>query len=211
MSLSEMLSRSDALHAALAEAVGELDHASLSVRGSVAMDALMVSAQHGQALRVLLAEDLGVSAMGILRMQYEAVLRAVWALFAGSVPDLAKLAAPLTPGTAKAAKSIGMPADLLGAIDKSDAPADLKRSLHEFRSSSWEVLNSYIHAGIHPLRRHDVQHEHELSVALRMSNGLAFVTCGLMVIVGQRPKRQADINIVGLSFADCMPPRYVPA
>jgi hypothetical protein len=211
MSLAVMLSRSDALHAALAEAVGELDEAPAGLRGSVAMDALMVSAQHGLALRLLMAEDLGVSAMGILRMQYEAVLRAVWALFGASAPDLAKLAAPLTPGTAKAAKSIGMPADLLGAIDKSNAPADLKRSLHEFRSSSWDVLNSYIHAGIHPLRRHDVQHEHELSVGLRMSNGLAFVTCGLMVIVGQRPKRQMDINLVSLRFLDCMPPRHEPA
>lgn len=55
------------------------------------------------------------------------------------------------------------------------------------------------------------QHEHELAVGLRMSNGLAFITCGLMVIVGQRPKRQMDINLVSLSFLDCMPPRHEPA
>lgn len=60
---------------------------------------------------------------------------------------------------------------------------------------------------IHPLRRHDGHAEHEFSVALRMSNGLAAITCALLVIVGQRPTRQADINLVCARFADCMPPR----
>lgn len=173
------------------------------------MDALMVAVKHAQALRLLLSADLGVSAIGALRMQYEAVDRAVWALFAASTSDLSALAAPLTPGTAKAAKSLGLPGELLGAIEKSEAPADLKRSLKEFRTSSWDFLNSYIHAGIHPLRRHDSHHEHELVSALRMSNGLAAVTCALMVIVGQWPKRQADINIACVSFPECMPPRHV--
>lgn len=211
MSLARLVARSEALHAALAEAVGEFDAGPVDNRMSVTMDALMVAAQHGQALRRLIAEDLGVSALGVLRMQYEAVLRAVWALFAASADSLAALAAPLTPGTAKMAKSIGLPGELLKAIVRSDAPADLKRSLQEFHGSSWDVLNSYIHAGIHPLRRHDGHAEHELSVAMRMSNGLAAVSCALQVIVGQRPTRQADINLVCACFADCMPPRHALA
>jgi hypothetical protein len=148
-----------------------------------------------------------VSRVGVLRMQYDAVLRAVSVLFAATRADVDALAAPLTPGTAKAARSLGLPAELLLAIEKSEAPLDLKRSLRKFRSSSWQILNSYVHAGLHPLRRQDAHHEHELATALRLSNGLAAIACGLMVIVGQRPKLQADINVACVSHPDCMPPR----
>jgi len=205
-----LLARSDTMHAALSEAVGTLE-VPMVVRATVTMDALMVAEQHGQALRHLLALDLGVSAMGLLRLHYEACLRAVWALYAASESDVLTLAAPLTPGTSKAAKSLGMPGELLDAIDKSAAPPDLKRSLREIRTSSWDIMNSYVHAGIHPLRRHESSHEHELTTALRVSNGLAAITCALMVIVGQQPKRQGDINVVCVGYQECMPPRHIPA
>lgn len=208
MELDILLERSDALHEALAEAVGDLDAVPAAERATVTMDALLLSNQHSTALRLTLEADLGASAIGLLRMQYEAVLRAVWALFAADASDIAALAAPLTPGTLKAAKSLGLAAELLTAIEKSQAPDDLKRSLREFRTSSWDVLNSYIHAGIHPLRRVDGNAVHELVTALKMSNGLAAISSALMVIVGQRSKRQGDINVVCAGYQDCMPARH---
>ncbi|URI07966.1 hypothetical protein MW290_05115 [Aquincola tertiaricarbonis] len=208
MDLVPLLERSDALHAALAQAVGVLNDILRAERATVTMDALLLSSQHAAALRLTLAAGLGASAIGLLRMQYEAVLRAVWALFAADASDVAALAAPLTTGTLKAAKSLGLAAELLTAIEKSQAPEDLKRSLREFRASSWDVLNSYIHAGIHPLRRADGNAVHELVVALKMSNGLAAITSALMVIVGQRPKRQVDINVVSTNSTDCLPQRH---
>lgn len=210
MRLTTLLARSEALHQALVEAVGDLDEVPAVPRATVTMDALMVASQHAAALRLLLSEDLGSTAIGVMRMQYEALVRAAWALFAASQQAIAALAAPLTPATSKAASSLGMPNELLKAIEKSEAPDDLKRVLREFRTSSWDFTNSYVHAGIHPLRRHDAHHEHELTTTLRLSNGLAAVACALMTIVGQRPKRQADINVVCTGFAECMPPRYQP-
>lgn len=209
MALATLLARSDALHEALSTAVGPLDAVPAAGRATVTMDALLISAQHSSALRLCMSADLGASSIGLLRMQYEAVLRAVWALFAADSNDIAALAAPLTTGTLKAAKNLGMAAEILSAIEKSEAPHDLKRSLREVRTSAWDVMNSYIHAGLHPLRRSDGNAEHELDLTLRVSNGLAAITCALMVVVGQRPKRQADINLVCLSFADCMPARHI--
>lgn len=209
MRLATLLLRSDALHSALKEATGELE-VPAEPRATVPMDALMVAAQHGQALRVLMEAGLGSSAMGMLRMQYEAVLRAVWALFAAGSCEVAAMAAPLTPGTSKTAKSVGgLPIDLLEAVEKSStAPPDLKRCMREFRTSSWDITNSYVHAGLHPLRRHDTQMEHELSIALRMSNGLSHLASGLMVIVARHPGRQADLNVVCIAYMECMPPRH---
>lgn len=95
------------------------------------------------------------------------------------------------------------------AIEAAQAPDDLKRSLREIRTSSWDVMNSYVHAGLHPLRRHDTVQEHEMTTSLRMSNGLSAITCCLITVVGQRPARQRDINIVCLAHPECMPPRHV--
>lgn len=209
MKLLTILARSEALHRALGEAVGEIHVNELDRRASVTMDALMVANQHGEALRALLDMDLGVSGVAMLRLQYEAVLRAVWTLWAANEQDLNKLSAPLTPATIKAANSLGMANDLLKAIEAAQAPDDLKRSLREIRTSSWDVLNSYVHAGLHPLRRHDTTQEHEMTTSLRMSNGLSAISCGLITVVGQQPARQRDINIVCLAHPECMPSRHV--
>lgn len=209
MKLLTVLARSEAFNRALAEAVGEVHVDGLDQRASVTMDALMVASQHGHALRALLDMDLGVSGVAMLRLQYEAVLRAVWTLWVASELELNKLSAPLTPATTKAANSLGMASVLLKAIEASQAPDDLKRSLREIRTHSWEVLNSYVHAGLYPLRRHDTAQDHETTISLRMSNGLAAVTCGLITVVALRPARQRDINIVCLAFPECMPPRQV--
>jgi hypothetical protein len=197
------------MHTALADAVGELTVDAADQRASVTMDALMVAAQHGEALRALLGLDIGVSGVALLRMQYDALLRAVWALFVATPKDLAALSAPLTPATTRAANKLGLTGQLLEAIERSAAPADLKRALREVRTSSWDVLNSYVHAALHPLRRLDSGQEHEMTTALRMSNGLAALTCGLMVVAGRVQARQHDINVVIVSFPECMPPRHM--
>lgn len=149
--------------------------------------------------------------MGLLRLQYEALLRAVWAFFAASEREVAAMAAPLTPGTTKAANSIGLPGQLLESIEACDAPEDLKRTLREIRASSWGVMNSYVHAALHALRRHDAHPEHELVTALRVSNGMGAITCALMTVVTQRPQLQNDINVVCVNFQECMPPRHPPS
>lgn len=197
-------------HLAIREAVGELDAVPDSPRYTVPMDSALVTSQHAAALVNLLEVGLNVSAMGVLRMQYEAMLRAVWACFAAKPAEVAALAAPLTPGTVKAAKSLGMSADLLKAIEASSAPDDLKRSLREIRTSAWDMMNSYIHAGIHPLRRYGGSHPLELATALKVSNGMLLLAAGLMVVLSGYPKRQQDINLVGLHFGDVLPDRHVP-
>ena len=101
-----------------------------------------------------------------------------------------------------------MAKELLEAIEASGAPDDLKRSLREIRTSSWAVLNSYVHAGLHPLRRHDTGQQHEMTTSLRLSNGLASITSGLIVIVGRQSARQNDINIACVTYPECMPARH---
>src|SRR4051812_25249531 len=105
MKLLTIIARSESLHRALIEAVGEVHVDPTDQRASLTIDALQVAAQHGEALRALLGMALGISSVAMLRLQYEAVLRAVWTLWVATERDLGKLSAPLTPATTKAANS----------------------------------------------------------------------------------------------------------
>lgn len=210
MRLPELLARSTRMHSALVEATGPLELASNEARVTVAADALMVAAQHSDALLLLMEQHLFVTAMGALRMQYEALVRAVWALFAAPDAAISRLAAPLTRGTLKQANAMGGNAEQLGDIEKSLAPGDLKRELREFRTSYWDVLNSYIHSGLVSLRRHEGHFEAELMTAVRMSNGLATRVHAMLTVLCGRPKGQVDINVVCATFMDCLPQRHPP-
>ncbi len=87
----------------------------------------------------------------------------------------------------------------------------IKRNLREFRTSSWDVLNSSIHAGLHALRRSDGALPQELLTTLVMANGFTVMTMALMAIVGGQPTRQRELNVIAVSFPDCMPARHHPA
>jgi hypothetical protein len=194
--------------AAMEDAAGEMQFNSHDVRVSVAVDALGLSLQHGDAIRMLLEAGLGPTALGVLRMQYESLTRAVWVIFAAPESSISKLAAPLTLATLKAAKNLGLPQNLLEEIEASNAPPDLKRSLREVRTSSWDVMNSTIHAALYALRRSEVAPIQDMLTTLRSANGFTLMSLALLTILSGAPSRQRDMNVVAVSFSDCMPSRH---
>jgi hypothetical protein len=209
LSLATTISRSDALHNSLAQALeeGDFELPDDTPRSSVALDACNVALEHGAALRQLLANHLESSGLSMLRLQYEALLRAAWVLCAAKDRDVLALAAPLTTGTSKSAKSLPLSVDLLASVEKAeDAPAPLKRALREFRDRSWETLNSYVHIGIHPLRRASGgRPEHDLVAAVVASNALNYATFMLLATLSERVDLVDDINVITVARADCMP------
>lgn len=68
-------------------------------------------------------------------------------------------------------------------------------------------MNSYAHAGIHPLRRHEDGYPIALLAdVLRNSNGLGVVTCMQAVALRGRQPTQKAILEVASRYAQCMPP-----
>jgi hypothetical protein len=64
-----------------------------------------ISLGHGRAVRMLLVE-VPPSATALLRSQFEALVRAVWARHAAKESELARLLAPLTQESQQAAKKL---------------------------------------------------------------------------------------------------------
>ena len=74
----------------------------------------------------------------------------------------------------QAAKNMVQVAEMLASLAKNAMAANAYQSLTRFKDNSWKALNSYAHAGVHPMRRHEEGYPVKLlHDVLRNVNGLA--------------------------------------
>lgn len=107
-----------------------------------------VSIEHGQSLKALIEIGNFTSALGVLRLQYEALVRAMWVIYAATDAWVEKISAELTADSAKQANKIPMLTEMLEQL-KDKAPLEAIGMLHEFKEYSWKPLSSFVHGGIH--------------------------------------------------------------
>ena len=196
-SLEHMLQRSDALHERLDALLGE-----------AALGMCLVAMEHAVALRALMAWRLPTSAVSLVRLQFEALARAMRLLYAASDAAIEKLLAPLTLRSEQAAKKLAGAREKIGQIGKrvgQGVPPAAHQMLSHFKDVSWHAMNSFVHGGIHPLRRSaDGFPVHLALQVLRNSNGLITMTGMTMAVL-------TGDEAVAKQAAHIPPPRYVPA
>lgn len=208
MTLAAILKRSEELDAALLELLGadlyQLYEPSPRLTASAA--ACSVSWDHGRGLRVLMGGPLPTPAIALMRLQYEALLRAVWLLYAASDTEVSKLSAPLTAEAEKANAKIPMLANMLNAIE-GKAPAAATSMLKAFKDIQAGALNSFVHGGIHALHRQSHGYpEHLLVQVIQSSNGLLTMCSMTLAILSGDPVVAKQMSKIQPAFADCLPP-----
>jgi hypothetical protein len=177
-----------------------------STRVEVAHTACSLALEYWHSVRLLLAGGLLPSALVVHRSQFEAILRSIWLTYAASDSDVAKLAANLDLDSEQAAKNISQTQHMMDALAKS-GPAEPHAALMRFKDNSWKALNSYVHAGIHPLRRHADGYPTGLAHSvLRNTNGLA-VLSGMQaaILSGVQPLQRKVLELAA-KHPICMPP-----
>jgi len=108
--------------------------------------------EHALSIKILMHAHAFTSALGLLRLQYEALVRAHWLIFAASDIMVDKLLSELTNESAQAANSIPMVGEMMKAME-GKAPQNALQPLLEFKENSYRSLSSYIHGGIHVISR----------------------------------------------------------
>lgn len=165
-----------------------------------------VSLEHAESSKILIISGNFTSAVGLLRLQYEALVRAMWLLYAASDAAVERLAAELTDEMAKKAEKMPMLSEMLSKLE-GKAPAEPLSMLLEFKQYSWKSLSSFIHGGIHAINRHSKGYPVLLlEQALRASNGVSLMVGMLLVILSGDPAQRGKIRKVQIEFADCLPP-----
>ena len=169
--------------------------------------ACSVSLEHWAGVRKLLASTLLPSAVALHRSQFEALVRSVWLLYAASDLEVAKLATDLTPESEQAAKNLAPVAKMMEALSIK-APREAYDALNRFKDNSWGALNSYVHAGVHAINRHESGYPVALAEAvLRNANGLAIVAGMQAAVLTGNQRLVRQVLGLGTSHPLCMPPR----
>ena len=206
--LDQMLTRSDALMERLTELLDDADFDG-SPRGEAALGMCVVAMEHATALRALMALGLPTSAVSLMRLQFEALTRAMWLIYAASDTAIEKLSAPLTLETEQAAKNLPSAKEMIDQIGKrvgQSVPAAAHGMLTQFKGVSWNAMNSFVHGGIHPLRRSaDGFPVHLALQVLRNSNGLSTMTGITMAVLTGDESIVQPMSKIQPAFADCLP------
>ncbi len=168
--------------------------------------ACSLSLEHWHSARALLRTGLLPSALVVHRAQFEALTRSIWLTYAASNEQISKLTADLSLESEQAAKNMPQITQMMQALEKS-GPQQAYDALARFKDNSWKALNSYAHAGIHPIRRHHDGYPLKLlHDVLRNTNGLAVMSCMQAVVLsGQQPLQRTLLELAG-KYSACMPP-----
>ena len=144
--------------------------------------------------------------MVVHRSQFEALARSIWLLYAASESDLSKLNTSLSLESEQAAKNMPQTAEMMKDL-AIKAPSQAYDALSRFKDNSWKALNSYAHAGIHPIRRHGdgypIQLIHDV---LRNANGLGVLSCMQAAVLSGLQPLQRSILAAAIKRPSCMPP-----
>jgi hypothetical protein len=131
-----------------------------------------VAIEHAESIRHLLRKKLPTSAIGLLRIQYETFVRAVWLLHAASDSHVRALMDSNNLMDEKKANSFPMLAEMIDAME-GKAPEPAVAMIKDVKVGSWRYLSSHVHGGYYALHLHGrgVPPEHSAEI-LKMSNGL---------------------------------------
>jgi hypothetical protein len=167
--------------------------------------ACSISIEHAHVLRAAFLVDAPNSASAVLRLQYEALLRGVWLMFAATTAQVEKLAATLDLESEQAAKNLPGYMEMLNAVKKV-APAGLAEPLAEFNQYSRHSLNSFVHGGIHPLHRTRHGYPAEMATTVvHFSNGLMHMAYRLLATLSGSQRRMDRVTRLYIDFCDCLP------
>lgn len=173
--------------------------------------ACLLSAEHATIVRLSFSAGAPASGTAVLRLQYEALLRGAWLLHAASDSQVGKLTGVLTLEAEQAAKNLPGALAMLESV-KSKAPAGLGLPLVEFHEVSWKALNSFVHGGIHPLRRIADGFPVQLGEQIvRNSNGLLHMGYRLLASLTGSPELMERVTKSYREYVDCLPVLPTPA
>ena len=168
--------------------------------------ACSLSLEHWSSVRMLLRSGMLPSAVVVHRAQFEALARSIWLLYSANDAQISKLTAALSLESEQAAKNMPLITDMMHDLEK-NAPPQAFDALNRFKEISWKALNSFAHAGIHPIRRHaDGYPVRLLQDILRNANGLAVLSCFQVAGLSGRQPLQRDILTASTKYPECMPP-----
>ncbi len=181
-------------------------------RNHVALVAALVADEQARACRLLMSKGMHTTAIVVNRVQFEALCRSLWTLYAASDDEVATLAGDLTPESEKRANKLPMAAEMVQKLEAAGAPPGAHAIIAGYKDVMLKQLHSYLHVGIHPLKRHTAGYPQQLlRQIVGNANGLLVATGATLSILAGSSQSMRRMNQLQREFADCLPELVEPA
>lgn len=203
MTLIDLLKRSSVLEQELLMYF-DYDKVKNAMRDKTTLTMCNITFEHARSLRVLMKEEHYTSAIGMERLQYESLVRAVWIFYAASEKLISNFNNGLTVENEKSDNKLPMLSEMINEIEK-HAPKRAHEMLMEIKNQSWKPMNSYIHSGIHPVNR--IKEGYPLPFlfqAVKHSNNMLTLAAILLAILTNNNKIAYTLDKIQHTFKDCL-------
>jgi hypothetical protein len=141
-----------------------------------------------------------------LRVQFEALVQAMWLFYAATDVEIENLLAPLNNDTKKAANKLPVATEMLEALEKHGPPVAV-RPLLQLKAISARPMNSFIRSGVYSPQRHRDGFPAVLLYQLVMSsNGLNTMCAMLAATLSANMSSVRTVSILQRIFAEILPP-----
>lgn len=163
-----------------------------------------ISFEHARSLRALMTIKHYTSAIGMSRLQYESLVKAVWVFYAANEKHISKLCNKLNLETEQLAKNMPGLNEMLKQIDNK-VPETAARMLNEIKDQSWKAMNSYVHAGIHAISACQGGYSLDfLLMIIRHSNNMLALAVIQIAILTKNNRIAYSVDKVGREYKDCL-------
>jgi len=164
-----------------------------------------VAFEHAESVKMLIASGNFTSAIGLVRLQYEALVRGTWLLYAAPDSAVSKLLVELSHDNAPRNENLPMLSEMLNMLE-GKAPVEAMALLLEFKEYSWKPLSSFVHGGVHAAHRHSKGYPLALlEQVLKASNGVSLLVGMQLVILSGDKAQSGIIPKIQMEYLDCLP------
>jgi hypothetical protein len=174
-------------------------------RAIACFETSQLAMEHGQALRGLISAGFDSTAMAVLRVQFEALTRAHWALYAASGEQLEAMLASIGEQAAKGAADLPMAAAMVKAL-AGKGPPGMQEMFAGFQSIVMKELHAFVHAGAPSVRLHnDGYPSHVLDRLVRQSNAMQIMAGMTLANLSGDAELSRAMSKIAMPFEACLP------
>lgn len=203
--LDALLPRSFEMYNFMAEHISQLEPIQ-ELKFRLAFQCGSLCFEHGLSTLTLIANGLTSSGLGLVRPQYESLIRGFWFMYANNDAWLMKLssAKTLSPDDLKKFET-PMIADMLKALDSSEGPAHIIGQLNEFRAITNSSINSFTHSGLLSIISSSKGYDPKIYDAIRNANAVAAINIQMMSLLTGIDEAIEPVRGMHHKFVDCLP------
>ena len=158
----------------------------------------MLSVEHSAGVRYLFKTKCIASAFALFRLQYEALVKSLWVFYVLKDEDIDSIVGELEEARITKNKKVFPPiSKMLEQLLSANTPAHSHvLSLVELKNYSWDAMNSFVHSGLHAVRRNITGYPTELIYTIiKQSNNLLYLSAYLRAVITGNPNIIKEVSL----------------